>query len=580
MTSLQCLGQLRDPASFLPENQPLKTIGFTNKGVYEEHAFNSQGRIVIYLFRPPISDKQKLSAGDEMTHLLDKMNDTIGHKGLYYVVYADIARDPAPLFSSNERAAIVWVPSIAQSDFKLFKIKDEDLPLAVCYDKTGKLCGFAKTVEALKKLSCLDLGTISKPDKQDKASGIRKENTEENKAKVVDSKIVHRNPCDKLPLKNMWWKTGGTMKDTKIHSMDVLILGDTARTMLYLFSNGSGSIAEKNLYKICQSLAPDHARAPGRYYFVYASFGSNLQPVNQSAMNWSRLNAKSVQASSFKNSNIDPSDFPYVAVYNKDSTLCGCAKTPEELLSLTCISGHKQKGISGKLMSDNNKQRRVIAGADVFLLNAVSNDTVAHTRSNADGDFSMSTGNVTENVILSVKKQNNVDNMILATRQGVEIGRFTAMGNSFEYKLLKPEMSVLTNDETDIDTQLKQLQPGTKQNTVIQQIAYGLNEYKPNAAAKQTLDKVYNYLLLYEDLKLDVVSYTDAQGTEEDNQILSQKRAQAVLDYLVAKGIDKLRLKAIGKGESYIINHCVDGIPCSDSEHAVNRRTEFRFLKK
>ena len=38
------------------------------------------------------------------------------------------------------------------------------------------------------------------------------------------------------------------------------------------------------------------------------------------------------------------------------------------------------------------------------------------------------------------------------------------------------------------------------------------------------------------------------------------------------------RIKAVGYGESVITNHCLDGVRCSDTEHRVNRRTEFKII--
>jgi outer membrane protein OmpA-like peptidoglycan-associated protein len=49
------------------------------------------------------------------------------------------------------------------------------------------------------------------------------------------------------------------------------------------------------------------------------------------------------------------------------------------------------------------------------------------------------------------------------------------------------------------------------------------------------------------------------------------------VDYIVSKGIDRSRLKAIGYGESKLLNRCGNDVKCSEAEHAKNRRTEFRI---
>jgi outer membrane protein OmpA-like peptidoglycan-associated protein len=79
--------------------------------------------------------------------------------------------------------------------------------------------------------------------------------------------------------------------------------------------------------------------------------------------------------------------------------------------------------------------------------------------------------------------------------------------------------------------------------------------------------------------KLDILSHTDAIGDDNSNLELSIKRANAALEYLVSKGIDKNRLKAIGLGETKILNRCINNIICSEKEHEINRRTEFKYTK-
>lgn len=66
-----------------------------------------------------------------------------------------------------------------------------------------------------------------------------------------------------------------------------------------------------------------------------------------------------------------------------------------------------------------------------------------------------------------------------------------------------------------------------------------------------------------------VCGYTDATGSEEYNLRLSLKRAQAVADYLVARGVDKERLKIRGFGKQYPVES-----NASAAGRALNRRTE------
>ena len=59
---------------------------------------------------------------------------------------------------------------------------------------------------------------------------------------------------------------------------------------------------------------------------------------------------------------------------------------------------------------------------------------------------------------------------------------------------------------------------------------------------------------------------------------LSTDRARAVLDYLVARGIDPKRIVANGYGETELLNNCNDEAACKEDQHQANRRTEFKIL--
>ena len=75
-------------------------------------------------------------------------------------------------------------------------------------------------------------------------------------------------------------------------------------------------------------------------------------------------------------------------------------------------------------------------------------------------------------------------------------------------------------------------------------------------------------------------SHTDARGTKESNQDLSERRAMAVSNYLISKGINSSQLTANGFGETKLTNRCADGVSCTEREHRANRRTTFRVINQ
>lgn len=112
----------------------------------------------------------------------------------------------------------------------------------------------------------------------------------------------------------------------------------------------------------------------------------------------------------------------------------------------------------------------------------------------------------------------------------------------------------------------------------IENIYYDYNKFdiRPDAAVE--LDKVVALLNLYPGMKIELRSHTDARGKDAYNLKLSDNRAKAAVAYMITKGIDKSRLVAKGYGETELLNHCKNDVPCDDKEHEVNRRTEFKIL--
>lgn len=93
--------------------------------------------------------------------------------------------------------------------------------------------------------------------------------------------------------------------------------------------------------------------------------------------------------------------------------------------------------------------------------------------------------------------------------------------------------------------------------------------------SEKELQKVADIMNKYEQLIIQVKAHTDSRGRDDFNYILSDKRANTVLIWLVRKGIDRQRILAIGFGEEQLINDCKNGVKCTEEEHLENRRTEF-----
>jgi len=84
----------------------------------------------------------------------------------------------------------------------------------------------------------------------------------------------------------------------------------------------------------------------------------------------------------------------------------------------------------------------------------------------------------------------------------------------------------------------------------VDNIFYDLNKWDLLPQSVAALDSLVSLLKLNPTVAIELMSHTDCRGNDADNIILSQKRAQSVVDYLVSKGIEQGRLTAKGYGKS------------------------------
>ncbi|MBB4077657.1 outer membrane protein OmpA-like peptidoglycan-associated protein [Lewinella aquimaris] len=115
------------------------------------------------------------------------------------------------------------------------------------------------------------------------------------------------------------------------------------------------------------------------------------------------------------------------------------------------------------------------------------------------------------------------------------------------------------------------------QEIVLENIYYDLDESFIREDAQPTLNELSDLLTRNPDIRIELGSHTDCRATDAYNDRLSQARAAAAVDYLVAQGISPDRLTARGYGESQPVAECVCQ-RCTEEEHQRNRRTTFRIL--
>ena len=110
-------------------------------------------------------------------------------------------------------------------------------------------------------------------------------------------------------------------------------------------------------------------------------------------------------------------------------------------------------------------------------------------------------------------------------------------------------------------------------------INWNLGSATLTPAAKREIDAKL-VPVMAQGVSVEIASHTDSRGSKASNEALSQRRAQAVTNYLISKGVNASRITSNGYGETRLLNRCSDGVSCTEAEHLSNRRTQFRVINQ
>ena len=109
----------------------------------------------------------------------------------------------------------------------------------------------------------------------------------------------------------------------------------------------------------------------------------------------------------------------------------------------------------------------------------------------------------------------------------------------------------------------------------INTIYFDFNKSNIRPDAAKELDKVIAVMKQHPSMVIEAGSHTDSRASDGYNIRLSNRRAKSTVDYIVAGGVARDRIKWRGYGETQLVNNCSNGVKCSREEHQLNRRTEF-----
>lgn len=146
------------------------------------------------------------------------------------------------------------------------------------------------------------------------------------------------------------------------------------------------------------------------------------------------------------------------------------------------------------------------------------------------------------------------------------------------------DIAEITTAKLAVSTTLQQnlyLEPVEIEKAIrLEDIYYDFDKWNIRKDASVALDKLVKIMKDNPTMWIELGAHTDSRGNDAYNMILSQKRAESAVQYIISKGINRNRITAKGYGETQLLNKCANGVLCSELDHQLNRRTEFKIVKQ
>ncbi|MEQ9168505.1 MAG: OmpA family protein [Fulvivirga sp.] len=206
-----------------------------------------------------------------------------------------------------------------------------------------------------------------------------------------------------------------------------------------------------------------------------------------------------------------------------------------------------------------------VAGVNVTIIDNFSGEEVIKVKTDKDGSFAYD--------LLGKNLNDRVSYQIKLDKEGY-LGKLLTFNSTLD----QPGRVSL---HEALDLNLDKIEIGTDIGKVLQvnPIYFDLGKFTIRPDAATELLKIVQIMKENPTLEIELGSHTDARGSSSGNLRLSDKRAKSSVNYIISQGIEPSRITGKGYGEALLINQCGDGVKCSEEEHQLNRRTEFKITK-
>lgn len=222
-----------------------------------------------------------------------------------------------------------------------------------------------------------------------------------------------------------------------------------------------------------------------------------------------------------------------------------------------------RQSLSGEVRDEDTDD--LIANAKVVLLDS-DNNVLEETKSDMNGAFSFDVIECSTGYAIRASKPD----FSTAEKSFVTTSEYESDVKKTLYLLSEEDKEILDAKVGEDLGVLLNLNP----------IYFDLSQSYIRPDAQIELLKVVETMQKFPSLKIDVRSHTDSRSSDTFNLKLSDARAQSTIDYIVGAGISRDRITGRGYGETQLLNRCANGVPCSEADHQLNRRSEFIIVQK
>ena len=236
--------------------------------------------------------------------------------------------------------------------------------------------------------------------------------------------------------------------------------------------------------------------------------------------------------------------------------------------------------LNGTLFTDKTGKKR-LSKSTIYLVDEEGHVVGTYQTDDA-GNFKFTNLPADKNYMIKLNESDPSlfsKDVFLADKKVTVVATLKLAGKFSRYSLLSADEQSLARIYFNDPWLMVPTRTDTKDVTIIENIYFEYQKWNLLSQAIITLNKVVGVMEENPAISIELLAHTDSRGSEDFNMKLSEKRAQAAVDYIVSKGINKSRLTATGMGETHLVNGCKDGVECSEEQHAQNRRTEFKVKK-